>query len=383
MNATAPSNEFLCPLCMRVPENIEQLLGKDGTSSTLTNNLLLDHIANHLESLSLNALPSLPNSSLNASAGDQQSRNPRQPSGEKAMDRSLSIEDEFYEYYERSYRPSRPTKCECCGQDAKEGAIPLNIAGYFLTSAEIAFFTKSRAEDEDSSLRNCPCCGQDANKGVLAPDETDKLLEVVWRPVSIGFEDFEKPRRLTRFQAERERWDGVHIWFNFWVSWRMRRRSCPQMDPILIWLTTRRRHFLQQPKVPQSPNFSTNLDVHHYSKILLTASKRNHIEAAQYCLEMGTNVDTVDPDGMTPLLWAAVLGSKQIVRLLLRNGARIEQHDKAFRRTPLSLASLCGYTDIVDMLLAAGADVDSADSSNRTPLFWAVSRGHANVVESL
>lgn len=53
MNRTVPYAEFLCPLCKKFPENTEHLLGKDDTSRQLISNLMLDHIADHLESLSL------------------------------------------------------------------------------------------------------------------------------------------------------------------------------------------------------------------------------------------------------------------------------------------------------------------------------------------
>lgn len=47
------------------------------------------------------------------------------------------------------------------------------------------------------------------------------------------------------------------------------------------------------------------------------------------------------------------------------------------------MAASRGREEIVALLLESGANVDALDSSDRTPLFLAVSRGHPNVIEYL
>jgi ankyrin repeat protein len=53
---------------------------------------------------------------------------------------------------------------------------------------------------------------------------------------------------------------------------------------------------------------------------LLKACKENNLEEAQYFIQVQA-MPTYEKDGWTPLLWAAMNGNEEIVRLLIRHNA--------------------------------------------------------------
>ena len=66
------------------------------------------------------------------------------------------------------------------------------------------------------------------------------------------------------------------------------------------------------------------------------------------------------------------------IELLLASGADIEMADLG-GLTPLHIACEKGRPAAAVCLLKAGANHDAKDSINRTPLDWAVAKGHTEV----
>ncbi|KAK2791961.1 hypothetical protein FQN51_001975 [Onygenales sp. PD_10] len=99
-------------------------------------------------------------------------------------------------------------------------------------------------------------------------------------------------------------------------------------------------------------------------------------------LENGAEPDLnyKDVDGMTALSHATKHGLKQVITLLLQNGADVNSCDND-GRTPLSKAAETPDTDIedaiglVNILLANGATLDTRDNNGRNPLSWAAVGG--------
>ena len=79
--------------------------------------------------------------------------------------------------------------------------------------------------------------------------------------------------------------------------------------------------------------------------------------------------------GYTPLEAASRDNLVEVVGALLEKGARVEGS------RALHYASYYGYREVLDKILTKRPDlVNSVDRSGRTPLHWAVSNGHANLV---
>jgi cytohesin len=84
-----------------------------------------------------------------------------------------------------------------------------------------------------------------------------------------------------------------------------------------------------------------------------------------------------------PLLcYAAANGQRDVVRLLLRQGADIEA--QAWCGGALSYAAMAAEDAVVELLLRAGADVKARCATlRRTPLHWAAASGTPNTLQLL
>lgn len=51
------------------------------------------------------------------------------------------------------------------------------------------------------------------------------------------------------------------------------------------------------------------------------ASAHGEVDIAKYLISLGTAIDVVSDDGVTPLMCAAAAGNNEVVELLLKNGA--------------------------------------------------------------
>lgn len=83
----------------------------------------------------------------------------------------------------------------------------------------------------------------------------------------------------------------------------------------------------------------------------------------------------VNLHGMTPLHYAAVMGQKDVVRLLLDAGASIEERDLVNLRTVLILATFCNQLGVVKLLLERGADIGAVDRDGWRARSYAESSG--------
>lgn len=72
-------------------------------------------------------------------------------------------------------------------------------------------------------------------------------------------------------------------------------------------------------------------------------------------------------------LWRAVEGAyKDVVKLLLENGANTEIGEADYGHTALSLAAYLGHLSIIQNLLQRGTEIYRPDKNGRKPFSWAV-----------
>ena len=75
-----------------------------------------------------------------------------------------------------------------------------------------------------------------------------------------------------------------------------------------------------------------------------------------------------DNDGGTPLCSAVSAGQREVVRLLLANGAAPNSRD-ACGRAPLYRAAELGLAEVIAPLLSAGADPSVPNDEGCSPLY--------------
>ncbi|XP_028399549.1 ankyrin repeat and MYND domain-containing protein 2-like [Dendronephthya gigantea] len=102
-------------------------------------------------------------------------------------------------------------------------------------------------------------------------------------------------------------------------------------------------------------------------KQLLENINQGNIEEVRRILDLGQiKVDSLDEDGMTPLMQAAYKGKHEICQLLIDKGANVNCSKHEHKYTPLMFACLSGSLEATKVLLEAGADKTAQNNINRT-----------------
>lgn len=115
---------------------------------------------------------------------------------------------------------------------------------------------------------------------------------------------------------------------------------------------------------------------------LITASVNDNVDVVRLLLENGADVNECDADGETALLHAAKGGDPRLVDLLLRSRAELEMKDK-YGRTSLMVAAIHNNRDAVRTLLAHGANRKATDKAGLSAAKYAKAMGHHAIHQML
>lgn len=95
-------------------------------------------------------------------------------------------------------------------------------------------------------------------------------------------------------------------------------------------------------------------------------------------------INTANEEGFTPLSLAAFFGHVEAVKVLLENGADVNQKPPSrFQNTAVDAAVAGEHPDVVRVLLASGADPNVRSEENYTSLHKAVAHGNLEIVRLL
>lgn len=116
---------------------------------------------------------------------------------------------------------------------------------------------------------------------------------------------------------------------------------------------------------------------------LLQAIESDNVQKVHEILAIGVDVNCMNEDGEFPLKTACWLGNREIVELLIENGADVNLADESEFDTSLMMASRHGHAEIVRLLLKNAVDVNAQDDYDNTSLTRAAEWGHLEVVRLL
>ena len=115
---------------------------------------------------------------------------------------------------------------------------------------------------------------------------------------------------------------------------------------------------------------------------LLDAIKAKDPRKAEAAIAGGEKIEVEDFDGRGPLIYASMIGSLDILELLIKRSVNVNHRDK-LGNTALFYAAIQGEVEIAQALLEAGADKNKDNRQGITPLMAAAREGHTEVVQLL
>lgn len=125
---------------------------------------------------------------------------------------------------------------------------------------------------------------------------------------------------------------------------------------------------------------STNsADRTHGPAIVLAARERAYDALRALLLSPATDLDARNRAGETALMYAALHGRLDVVKLLVSKGAAVNQQGW----TPLHYAASSGQTQVIEYLLGQNAYIDAASENGTTPLMLAARQKQVSAVQLL
>lgn len=117
-------------------------------------------------------------------------------------------------------------------------------------------------------------------------------------------------------------------------------------------------------------NYIASDVVAEYETPWWNAAKKGDDSALKHLISSddGRDIDAVDQDGRTALLFVAGLGSEPCVRVIAEAGANVNHRDNGGGLTALHMAAGYVRPGVAKLLVDLGADPEAEDERGRTPL---------------
>jgi ankyrin repeat protein len=127
-------------------------------------------------------------------------------------------------------------------------------------------------------------------------------------------------------------------------------------------------------------NYLNMPSTNRLSEQLLAATKGNveNSKKVAQLIAKGALVNTQDKINMTPLVWAAIRGHKEVCELLIAHGAEVNPQAKV-SMTPLIGAAIAGHKEICQLLIANNAEISAQTEMGQTALMYAAKKRHKEI----
>jgi ankyrin repeat protein len=132
------------------------------------------------------------------------------------------------------------------------------------------------------------------------------------------------------------------------------------------------QHLLSVGAEVNASDFNPDSNQSQKTTALLYAVINRHSEVVTELLKAKADVNIHNNHGSSPLIQACRKGEIEIVKELIRAGAKVSPKQKRPRSTPLQAAIGAGQLEIAILLLDEGANIDQEDALCRTALMFAV-----------
>jgi serine/threonine-protein phosphatase 6 regulatory ankyrin repeat subunit B len=120
---------------------------------------------------------------------------------------------------------------------------------------------------------------------------------------------------------------------------------------------------------------------------LIIAAAHGHVEAVEYLIEAGCDVDAVHENKVTALMYAAASGHVDAMKVLIEKGKAGLDQKHTNGGTALLEAATGGMMDAMKLLVESGADLDFTDDDGVTPLMAIAAQGNVEaqtlIIEAL
>ena len=100
-------------------------------------------------------------------------------------------------------------------------------------------------------------------------------------------------------------------------------------------------------------------------------------------ISQGGDVNIMNTEGETLLMFAADYGHTEICRMLIAAGAKVDAQSEYEEITALMIAATCGFDDVCEILIDAGANINLYDFRNRTAFYYANKNNHTTLCKYL
>ena len=119
------------------------------------------------------------------------------------------------------------------------------------------------------------------------------------------------------------------------------------------------------------------------TSVLMWASYYGKIANVEYLIKAGANINHINNDKWSALIFATAAANTPIINMLISAGANVNHTTPGSSSALIIAAGILDDINIIDILLKAGANVNSYDYDMRRALMLAARNGHTTSVKRL